>query len=132
MVGSTDHSSCVDSYTDTKTHAYIYDRTKIVPCAVASGLDIGLSNSSLKTITLAFYSKAPHISPLSDRPASNTKQRIQVTNICVLVRPFSHVQVVIVGVCAVVCVLVQAGEAYLDFGRSHWRDLCWSVHDGHV
>ncbi|CAO3572198.1 unnamed protein product [Mortierella alpina] len=29
--------------------------TKIVPCAVASGLDIGLSNSSLKTITLAFY-----------------------------------------------------------------------------
>ncbi|KAG0250574.1 Triose-phosphate Transporter [Mortierella polycephala] len=29
--------------------------TKILPCAVASGLDIGLSNSSLKTITLAFY-----------------------------------------------------------------------------
>ncbi|KAF9978844.1 Triose-phosphate Transporter [Actinomortierella ambigua] len=29
--------------------------TKIMPCAVASGLDIGLSNSSLKTITLAFY-----------------------------------------------------------------------------
>ncbi|KAG0302806.1 Triose-phosphate Transporter [Linnemannia gamsii] len=35
--------------------ACISDRTKIVPCAVASGLDIGLSNSSLKTITLAFY-----------------------------------------------------------------------------
>ncbi|KAF9358311.1 Triose-phosphate Transporter [Mortierella sp. AD094] len=29
--------------------------TKIMPCAVASGLDIGFSNSSLKTITLAFY-----------------------------------------------------------------------------
>ncbi|KAG0322039.1 Triose-phosphate Transporter [Dissophora globulifera] len=29
--------------------------TKILPCAAASGLDIGLSNSSLKTITLAFY-----------------------------------------------------------------------------
>ncbi|KAG0049569.1 Triose-phosphate Transporter [Gryganskiella cystojenkinii] len=29
--------------------------TKIMPCAVASGLDVGLSNSSLKTITLAFY-----------------------------------------------------------------------------
>ncbi|KAG0252730.1 Triose-phosphate Transporter [Mortierella polycephala] len=29
--------------------------TKIMPCAVASGLDIGLSNSSLKSITLAFY-----------------------------------------------------------------------------
>ncbi|KAF9204103.1 Triose-phosphate Transporter [Haplosporangium sp. Z 27] len=31
--------------------------TKIMPCAVASGLDIGFSNSSLKTITLAFYKK---------------------------------------------------------------------------
>ncbi|KAG0365429.1 Triose-phosphate Transporter [Gamsiella multidivaricata] len=31
--------------------------TKIMPCAVASGLDIGLSNNSLKSITLAFYSK---------------------------------------------------------------------------
>ncbi|KAF9101042.1 Triose-phosphate Transporter [Mortierella sp. AM989] len=29
--------------------------TKIMPCAVASGLDIGLSNNSLKSITLAFY-----------------------------------------------------------------------------
>ncbi|ORY07123.1 TPT-domain-containing protein [Basidiobolus meristosporus CBS 931.73] len=29
--------------------------TKIVPCGVATGFDIGLSNSSLKTITLSFY-----------------------------------------------------------------------------
>ncbi|KAK9767348.1 hypothetical protein K7432_002926 [Basidiobolus ranarum] len=29
--------------------------TKVVPCGVATGLDIGLSNSSLKTITLSFY-----------------------------------------------------------------------------
>ncbi|KAI8595173.1 triose-phosphate transporter family-domain-containing protein [Dissophora ornata] len=29
--------------------------TKIMPCAVASGLDVGLSNNSLKSITLAFY-----------------------------------------------------------------------------
>ncbi|KDE04038.1 hypothetical protein MVLG_05539 [Microbotryum lychnidis-dioicae p1A1 Lamole] len=29
--------------------------TKIVPCGVASGLDIGLSNLSLRTITLSFY-----------------------------------------------------------------------------
>ncbi|KAI9598627.1 triose-phosphate transporter family-domain-containing protein [Syncephalis fuscata] len=28
---------------------------RVVPCAVATGLDIGLSNSSLKTITLSFY-----------------------------------------------------------------------------
>ncbi|GAA96328.1 uncharacterized protein L969DRAFT_88771 [Mixia osmundae IAM 14324] len=29
--------------------------TKVVPCAVATGMDIGLSNLSLKTITLSFY-----------------------------------------------------------------------------
>ncbi|KAF8980828.1 Triose-phosphate Transporter [Entomortierella lignicola] len=29
--------------------------TKIMPCAIASGLDVGLSNNSLKSITLAFY-----------------------------------------------------------------------------
>ncbi|SCV71381.1 BQ2448_2969 [Microbotryum intermedium] len=29
--------------------------TKVVPCGVASGLDIGLSNLSLRTITLSFY-----------------------------------------------------------------------------
>ncbi|KAL7752678.1 hypothetical protein RI367_001680 [Sorochytrium milnesiophthora] len=28
---------------------------KVAPCALASGLDIGLSNSSLKTISLSFY-----------------------------------------------------------------------------
>ncbi|KAF9904441.1 Triose-phosphate Transporter [Lobosporangium transversale] len=36
-------------------YVFAWYSTKIVPCAVASGLDIGLSNSSLKTITLAFY-----------------------------------------------------------------------------
>jgi solute carrier family 35 protein C2 len=29
---------------------------KIGPCGAATGLDIGLSNASLKYITLAFYS----------------------------------------------------------------------------
>ncbi|KAJ1648810.1 hypothetical protein IWQ61_009902, partial [Dispira simplex] len=29
--------------------------TKILPCAVATGLDVGLSNLSLQTITLSFY-----------------------------------------------------------------------------
>ncbi|KAF9177978.1 Triose-phosphate Transporter [Haplosporangium sp. Z 11] len=33
----------------------VKDFGHIMPCAVASGLDIGLSNSSLKSITLAFY-----------------------------------------------------------------------------
>ena len=31
--------------------------TRIGPCGVATGLDIGLGNFSLKTITLTFYSK---------------------------------------------------------------------------
>ena len=30
---------------------------KVVPCALATALDIGLSNLSLKTITLTFYSE---------------------------------------------------------------------------
>ncbi|OMJ16742.1 putative sugar phosphate/phosphate translocator [Smittium culicis] len=29
--------------------------TKVLPCSIASALDIGLSNLSLKTITLTFY-----------------------------------------------------------------------------
>lgn len=32
---------------------------KVVPCALATALDIGLSNLSLKTITLTFYSTFP-------------------------------------------------------------------------
>jgi solute carrier family 35, member C2 len=35
------------------------NRIKIGPCGVATGLDIGLSNASLKFITLAFYSECP-------------------------------------------------------------------------
>lgn len=39
-----DHSLSIKDYT-----------TRIGPCGVATGLDIGFSNASLKTITLAFY-----------------------------------------------------------------------------
>jgi solute carrier family 35 protein C2 len=34
--------------------------TRIGPCGAATGLDIGLGNTSLKFITLTFYSKIPH------------------------------------------------------------------------
>lgn len=34
-----------------------HNRYKVCPCALATSLDIGLSNLSLKTITLSFYSK---------------------------------------------------------------------------
>lgn len=33
-----------------------FHRYKVFPCALATSLDIGLSNLSLKTITLSFYS----------------------------------------------------------------------------
>ena len=35
--------------------------TKVVPTGLATGLDIGLSNLSLQTITLSFYSKSRSI-----------------------------------------------------------------------
>lgn len=36
--------------------------TKVAPCGLATGLDIGLSNLSLKTITLSFYSRSRRLS----------------------------------------------------------------------
>ena len=34
------------------------NRSKVIPCGMATGLDIGLSNLSLRTITLSFYSQS--------------------------------------------------------------------------
>lgn len=36
--------------------------TRIGPCGAATGLDIGLGNTSLKFITLTFYSKNTYVS----------------------------------------------------------------------
>jgi hypothetical protein len=44
---------------------YDVGSTKATPCAVATGLDIGLSNLSLKTVTLSFYSKPSSPASLS-------------------------------------------------------------------
>ena len=38
-------------------HSNFAYRTKVAPCGMATGLDIGLSNLSLRTITLSFYSQ---------------------------------------------------------------------------
>jgi solute carrier family 35 protein C2 len=38
--------------------------TRIGPCGLATGLDIGLGNMSLKFITLTFYSTSPVFNPL--------------------------------------------------------------------
>lgn len=43
--------------------------TRIGPCGAATGLDIGLGNTSLKFITLTFYSK--NTSPSSRTRAAN-------------------------------------------------------------
>jgi solute carrier family 35 protein C2 len=37
--------------------------TRIGPCGLATGLDIGLGNMSLKFITLTFYSSSPYFPP---------------------------------------------------------------------
>lgn len=46
-------TSAFFSYTESKS---LLHRQKVVPTSVATGLDIGLSNMSLKIITLSFYS----------------------------------------------------------------------------
>jgi len=38
--------------------------TKVVPCGLATGLDIGLSNNSLKYITLSFYTMVKSSAPI--------------------------------------------------------------------
>ena len=45
--------------------------TKVGPCGVATGLDIGLSNLSLRTITLSFYSQL-----ITFFPASNSQREL--------------------------------------------------------
>lgn len=90
-----------------------------MPCAIASGLDIGLSNSSLKTITLAFYSKISdeHLSlslikrsPITPAPALVTPQ----CTILQLLYPNSHVQVILACLCAALRICFQAGETDVD------------------
>ncbi len=47
--------------------AELNDSSKILPTAIATGGDIGLSNLSLKTITLSLYSKSSSF--VFDRPS---------------------------------------------------------------
>jgi solute carrier family 35 protein C2 len=37
--------------------------TRLGPCGMATGLDIGLGNTSLKFISLTFYSKSTSLTP---------------------------------------------------------------------
>ncbi|KAG0209413.1 Triose-phosphate Transporter [Mortierella sp. NVP41] len=73
--------------------------TKIVPCAVASGLDIGLSNSSLKTITLAFYK----------RPTWTLAGVISVICVGLFMMVMSEVDFVLIGFIQVMMAAVLGG-----------------------
>lgn len=50
-------------------------RRKALPCGMASGLDIGLSNTSLKTVTLSFYSSV--LQPFYDNNDVNIPQNTE-------------------------------------------------------
>jgi len=54
-MGQSRHETDVDKPLMTK----LFYLTRIGPCGIATGLDIGLGNMSLQFITLTFYSKFP-------------------------------------------------------------------------
>lgn len=49
-----------ESDTEKPIMSTMFYLTRIGPCGAATGLDIGLGNTSLKFITLTFYSKISH------------------------------------------------------------------------
>lgn len=51
------HDSTQDSEPERPLMTKMFYLTRIGPCGAATGLDIGLGNTSLKFITLTFYSK---------------------------------------------------------------------------
>jgi len=54
-MGQSRHETELDNKTPLMTKMFYL--TRIGPCGAATGLDIGLGNTSLKFITLTFYSK---------------------------------------------------------------------------
>lgn len=91
----------------------IYSR-KAVPTAVATSLDIGLSNLSLKLITLSFYSALHFIYSF-----------IQPFN-----TPISHVQIFVTDFRLDVCLLLQVGEILSSARGRHPTHLHWCPYDG--
>ncbi|KAF9923378.1 Triose-phosphate Transporter [Linnemannia zychae] len=93
--------------------------TKIVPCAVASGLDIGLSNSSLKHITLAFYTMCKSSSLAFvlmfaflfklERPTWTLAGVISVISVGLFMMVMSEVDFVLVGFVQVMMAAVLGG-----------------------
>jgi hypothetical protein len=96
---------------------------------MASGLDIGLSNTSLKTVTLSFYSSVPsRFSP--DQPIPEMLIFMSYIFFISLLQTIhenksinsslsSHVQVVIFSICATICIPFQAGKTNVQINRHH-------------
>lgn len=92
--------------------AHFY-RKRAVPTAVATGLDIGLSNLSLKTITLSFYSEF-----LVDRDHNLSSSSD------------SNVQIVVTNICARVRVSFPTRSFLLAPGCSYLANFCWGPPNG--
>lgn len=92
--------------------------TRIGPCGAATGLDIGLGNTSLKFITLTFYSKNALPSPQRELAWAPTDLRS------------SNVQVILTGVRPHVRLHVQARVAHVEASGHHRHHDCRSGYDG--
>jgi hypothetical protein len=91
-------------------------RKKAVPTAVATGLDIGLSNLSLKMITLSFYSEFPFL--------------VDHDNNFELMISDSNVQIVVPNIRVAIRVSFPARSFLLAPGCSYLANFCWGSPNG--
>lgn len=87
--------------------------SKVVPCALATAIDIGLSNLSLKTITLTFYSECW-------REAGRANERLNEVS-----STNSHVQVFKSGLCTALCIHFSLGGRTAKLDWHHWPHHHW-------
>lgn len=98
----------------THAHVFVAPRKKGIPAAVSSGLDIGLSNLSLKMITLSFYSKHPAVCLYVVGCANESPNRIV----------YSHVQVFLSCIRLGLCILLPPRDFLSPTDRRHPPHLC--------
>lgn len=58
------------------TMSKMFYLTRIAPCGAATGLDIGLGNTSLKFISLTFYSKSCSLARTSREQTSDSSSNV--------------------------------------------------------
>lgn len=110
------HSSMDENGTERPIMTKMFYLTRIGPCGAATGLDIGLGNTSLKFITLTFYSKcsAPYL-PTSAR--------------YILTAP-SNVQIFLTSICSPLRLPLQTRVANVETGSHHCNHDWGSHYDG--